>query len=65
MGQMRQCLDTLVLLDAAHRLHRAKAIQRQSEADLMSRSLRDARDFMLALEPHKDALRQLLGGTPE
>ncbi len=62
LGQMIQCLDVLVQLDAAHRLHRAKAM-RQSEADVMSRQIRDTRDLLLAIQPHKQKLIDVLGGV--
>ncbi len=60
LGQMRQCLDALVHLDAPRRLQQAKAL-RQSEADMVARGLRDARDLLLKLEPHAAELRAMLG----
>jgi len=59
---MAQCASVLAMLDAPHRLHQCKAMKR-SEADVLAHQLRDLRDFMLALEPHREALRALLSGV--
>ena len=62
-GQILSCLDVLVEIDAGRRLHQAKAIPSRAQAELVSRQTRDARDFVLALMPHRDAIRALLAGV--
>lgn len=58
-NQMVSCLDSTIQMDAYTRLHRAKAISNRSQADMLSRQLRDVRDFMLT---HHEAVRALLEG---
>lgn len=62
LTQMRACLYTLAMIGACDRLHGAKAITKKSEADLLGRQLKDARDFLAALEPHAGAIKALLSG---
>jgi hypothetical protein len=62
LPQMLSCMDTLVQMDAARRLHLSKAISRRSEADLLGRQWKDTRDFLLALMPHHNEVRALLSG---
>ena len=60
IAQMRQCLFALTSVSACVHLHRSKAIYRKSEADILDKQLRDAADFLAALEPHKDEIRAML-----
>lgn len=62
ISQMRACLSTLAMISACERLHRAKAIHKRSEADLLERQLKDARDVMAALERQPGILNALMLG---
>lgn len=62
MPQMLSCLDTLVQIDAASRLHQARAVHKRSEAELLGRQMKDVRDFLVALLPHHNEIRALLSG---
>lgn len=59
--QMQSALTTLVDMRASDRLHQCKALK-LSESQLLGHQIRDARDFIAALAPHKDAIRALLSG---
>ena len=63
LGQILSCLDVHVELDSGRRLHQAKAIPSRSQAEMVTRVTRDARDLILALMPHKEAIRALLAGV--
>lgn len=62
-GQILSCLDVHVSLDTGRRLHQAKAIHSRSQAEEITRQTRDARDWVLALMPHQEAIRALLAGV--
>lgn len=62
IGQMRQCLHALSARGACMNLHRSKVIYSRSEAELLEKQLKDAAEFLAALEPHKEEIRALLSG---
>lgn len=61
LTQMQSALTTLVDMRASDRLHQCKALK-LSEAQMLGHQIRDARDLIAALAPHRDTIRALLSG---
>lgn len=63
LSKIASSMDALVRLDAPAVCHRAKAIQRKSEAEALSDDLKHARDFIAKAATRPQEARWLMDGV--